>query len=219
MFNMFTTILDSVLADASIAPYYAMYEGFAASLGQLFPFLLIALCFFVGMFGGRFSGLIRVLLLFSVGFIASVYWAAPFIQQFFPQIPALWIGLAAGVVAAVFSRLVYNLAYIGCIGFDVYNICFGALFFAELTVHTQGNNQLSLLVAAGAVLIALFLRKYLEMLVTAAAGGIGVAFFVKPLFDYTVFFGGDPIVPVVIVGSIIAIFLFLYQYRSRVYYV
>jgi hypothetical protein len=219
MFNMFTTILDAVLKEASIAPYYAMYEGFVASLGQLFPFLLIALCFFVGMFGGRFSGIIRVVLLFSVGFIASVYWVAPFIGDFFPQIPALWVGLAAGVVAAVFSRLVYNLAYIGCISFDVYNICFGALFFVELTSYTQGNNQLSLMVAAGAVIIALFLRKYLEMLVTAAAGGIGVAFFVKPLFDYTVYFEGEPMVPVVIVGSIIAIFLFIYQYRSRVYYV
>ena len=72
------------------------------------------------------------------------------------------------------------------IGFDVYNICFGALFFVELTAYTQGNNQLSLMVAGGAVIIALFLRKYLEMLVTAAAGGIGVAFFMQKLFDYTV---------------------------------
>ena len=212
---MFTSILDSVLNEPSIAPYVESFKGFADSLGNLFPFLVIALCLVVGAFGRKLSGLIRVALLFSIGFVSSVYWVAPFLAKFIPGIPAVGLGVAVGVVAAVLSKMIYNLTYIGCIGFDVYNICFNALFLTELTVNTQGDNILSLAIAAGAVVIALGVRKYLEMIITAAAGGIGIAFFVQTLYDYTTYFEYDANMTKFILGGIIAIPLFFFQYRDR----
>ena len=214
---MFTSILDSVMNEPSIAPHVATYNGFVASLGDFFPYLLIALCLMVGLFGRRLSGLIRVVLLFAIGFVASVYWVAPFVQKYV-AIPAIAVGLAVGLLAAVLSRMIYNFVYIGCIGFDVYNICFNALFFAELTAHTQGNLPISLGAAAVAVALALFLRKYLEMIITAAAGGVGVAFFVKSLFDYTASFSFDPTMTMLVAGAIVAVPMFIYQYYNRVIY-
>ena len=214
---MFTSIFDAVMNEPSIAPHYATVNGFIASLGELFPFIVIALSLIVGLFGRRLSGVIRTVLLFAIGFVASIYWVAPLVQQFAP-VPALYIGLAVGLLASVLSRMIYNFVYIGCIGFDVYNICFNALFFAEITVHTQGNLPISLGAAAVAVALALFLRKYLEMIITAAAGGIGVAYFVKTLFDYTASFSFDPNVTMLVAGAIVAVPMFFYQYYNRVIY-
>ena len=214
---MFTSILDSVMNEPSIAPHVATYNGFVASLGEFFPYLLIALCLTVGLFGRRLSGLIRVVLLFAIGFVASVYWVAPLVQQYV-AIPALAVGLAVGLLAAVLSRMIYNFVYIGCIGFDVYNICFNAIFFAELTVHTQGNLPVSIVAAVAAVGLALLLRKYLEMIITAAAGGIGIAFFVKGIFDYTSFLPLDATLTMVLAGIVLAIPMFIYQYYNRVIY-
>ena len=215
---MFTSIFDSVLQESSIAPYVEQYNGFAASLGDFYPFALIALCLMVGLFGRRLSGLIRWVLLFAIGFVASVYWVAPLAQQYVPDVPAIAIGLAAGILAAVLSRMIYNFVYIGCIGFDVYNICINAIFLPTLTVYTEGNLPLSIGLAVGAVILALLLRKYLEMIITAAAGGIGIAFFVQPIFDYNALIPLEPTMAMLVVGAVLAVPMFIYQYYNRVIY-
>lgn len=208
-----------MLQEPSIAPYYEIISGFLATFGLLLPVLAIVLSFVVGLYGRRLSGVIRVVLLFAIGFIASVHWLAPIVADYAPEIPALFVGLAAGCLVAVLSKMIYNLVYIGCIGFDVYNICFSALFFVEVTSLTQGNMYASLAVAAVAVLLALAVRKYLEMIITSAAGGLGVAFFMKSLFDYTVYLPYEATVSILAVGVLVAVPLFIYQYRQRIYYV
>lgn len=215
---MLTSILDSVGKDPAIAPYVAQYNDFVAELGGAFQFLLIALCLVVGLFGRRLSGVIRVALLFVIGFVASVYWVVPVVQEFVPTVPTLVIAISIGLFAAVMSRMIYNFVYIGCIGVDVYNICFGALFFVELTSLTKGNLGLSIGVAAVAVIIALLLRKYLEMLFTAGLGAFGVAYFLKDLVDYTASINLDAMTTVGILAAIIAIPMFIYQYYNRVIY-
>ncbi len=215
---MFTSILNSVMNESSIAPFVATCKEYIASLGLAFPIILICLCLVVGLFGRRLSDTIRFLLLFAIGFVASVHWVAPFIQGFVPAIPAYAIGLAVGIFAAVMSRFIYNVAYVGVIGFDTYNICFNALFLVELTAYTKGNLAVSITVAVVATVIALLLRKYLEMIITAAAGGIGLAFFVQKIFDYTVYINLDQMTAILIVGGVLAIPMFIYQYYNRVIY-
>lgn len=215
---MFTSIFNSVMNEPSIVPFTAAFKEFIASLGGFYPLVLIALCLVVGLFGRRLSDVIRVVLLFAVGFVASVHWVAPLVQGFIPSIPAYVIGLAIGIFAAVMSRMIYNLVYVGCIGFDTYNICFNALFLVEVTALTKGNLYLCVGIAVAAVVIALLLRKYLEMIITAAAGGIGVAYCVKMIYDYTTFINFDATTSMLIVGAIIAVPMFIYQYYNRVIY-
>ena len=62
---MFTSIFDSVMKEASIAPFVSTFNEFVASLGMLFPLALIALCLIVGFFGRRLVDLVRVTLLFA----------------------------------------------------------------------------------------------------------------------------------------------------------
>lgn len=215
---MFTSIINSVMNEPSIAPFFASYEEFVANLGILYPIILIGLCLAVGIYGRRNSGLLRVVLLFAVGFVASVYWISPIVQNLVPAIPGYVVGLAFGIFAAVISRMIYDFVYIGCIGFDTFNICFNALFIVELTTLTKGNMALCVGIAVIAVIIALLLRKYLEMILTAGIGGIGVAYFFKMVFDYTAYVNLDAGTAVLVVGAVLAIPMFIYQYYNRVLY-
>ena len=155
---MFTSIFNSVMNEPSIVPFTAAFKEFIASLGGFYPLVLIALCLVVGLFGRRLSDVIRVVLLFAVGFVASVHWVAPLVQGFIPSIPAYVIGLAIGIFAAVMSRMIYNLVYVGCIGFDTYNICFNALFLVEVTALTKGNLYLCVGIAVAAVVMVVIYK-------------------------------------------------------------
>ena len=215
---MFVSIFDSVMNEASIAPYVATAKEYIASLGSLFYIGLIAICLFVGLFGRRFSGLVRVSLLFAIGFVASVYWLCPIVANVAPQIPGYYIGLAAGLFAAVMSNLIYNGVYIGAIGFDVYNICFNAMMFESITALTKGNLPVSIGVASVAVILALVIRKYLEMLITAAAGGIGIAFCISKLYNYAEMMGMEAKMAMLVVGAVLTLPMFIYQYRHRLWF-
>ena len=212
---MFVSIFDSVMNEASIAPFVATAKEYVASLGSLIYIGLIAVCLFVGLFGRRFSGLVRVSLLFAIGFVASVYWLCPMVAKVAPQIPGYAIGLAAGLFMAVISRLIYNGVYIGAIGFDVYNICFNAMMFESVTALTKGNLPVSIGVASAAVLFALVIRKYLEMLITAAAGGIGIAFCAFKLYNYAEMMHMEAKMAILVAGAVLALPMFIYQYRNR----
>ena len=213
---MFTSIFDSVMKEASIAPFVSTFNEFVASLGMLFPLALIALCLIVGFFGRRLVDLVRVTLLFAIGFVASMYWIVPLVADMLPGVPGYAIGLGVGFVAALLSRLIYNGVYIGVIGFDTFNICFNGLFLAELTALTMGDFNTSIGVACAVTLVALMLRKYLEMLITAAAGGIGIAFFANQIYNYAASFNLAPMTTVIAVGAVFAFPMFLFQYRNRI---
>ena len=215
---MFASILKSVLTEQSIAPFVDKFNSFVAYLGDFYPIAIITICFIIGLFGRRLSGLIRVCLLFAVGFVASVHWLAPIVVKIVPGVPAILVGIAVGIFAAVMSRMIYDFVYIGCIGFDTYNICFNALFLVEITAMTKGNIPLCVGIAAVAVVLALLIRKYLEMLLTAGVAGIGIAYYLKQLVDYTVHVNLQPNTTVIILGAILAVPLFIYQYYHRVIY-
>ena len=212
---MFMSIFDSVINEPSIAPFVSTVKGYAETLGIAFYIGLIAVCLFVGLYGRRCSGLVRVSLLFAIGFVASVYWICPLVAKYAPQIPGYSIGLAAGLFLAVISRLVYNGVYIGVIGFDVYNICFNGIMLEKVTAMTKGNLPVSIGIACAVVLFALIIRKYLEMLITAAAGGIGIAFFASKIFDYAAKMNMSATTAMLIVGGVLTLPMFIYQYRHR----
>ena len=91
------------------------------------------------------------------------------------------------------------------------------MFFPGLVNLTKGNLPTSIAVALVLVVIALMLRKYLEMIITSGIAGIAIAFAVKSyIFDYTTFVPLESTVTALILGGILAVVMLIYQYRNRI---
>lgn len=214
---MLTKIFGTVLADPSIAPTVEFIEEFIEPIGMFIGVALIALLLGLGFFGQRIFGFVRWLLVFIVGFFAGAGFLAPVLQIFAPALKASVVGVAAGLILAVLSRFIYNVVFVAVIGFDAFNICFNALFFPGLVNLTKGNLPTSIAVALVLVVIALMLRKYLEMIITSGIAGIAIAFAVKSyIFDYTTFVPLESTVTALILGGILAVVMLIYQYRNRI---
>lgn len=214
---MLTKLFDTVMADPSIAPHVDFIQDFTEPLGLFLGIALAALLLALGFFGQRMFGFVRWALVFVVGFFAGAGWLAPALQKFAPALDALIVGVAAGLILAVLSRFIYNVVFVAVIGFDVFNICYNALFFPGLEAMTKENLPISIAIALVCVFIALVLRKYLEMIITSGIGGIALAFAIKSfLFDFTAFLPLAPVTSAVILGAVLAVVMLIYQYRNRI---
>lgn len=214
---MLTKLMGNVLADPSIAPAAEFLEDFTAPLGLFIGIVLFAVLLGVGFFGQRMFGFIRWSLVFVVGFVLGTGLVAPILQFFAPAISGLWVGVAVGLILAVLSRFIYNIVFVAVIGFDGFNICFNALLFPGITAMTKGNYVTSLAVAFVLVIFALAIRKYFEMILTSAIGGIALAFVVKSYFyNYAALLPLDPTTSAVILGLILTVPMVIYQYKNRI---
>ena len=214
---MFTTFYDAAMADPSIAPYVDPFLDFVEPLGLFFGILLVALTFVLGFFGQRMFGFLRWTIVFADGFILGAGLLAPILKTVAPAISGLMVGLAVGLILAALSRFIYNMVFVGVIGFDVFNICFNALLIPALAGITKGNVAFSLGAALIIVIVALVFRKYFEMVLTAAVGGIGLAFALKAfIFNYTVLLPLAPATTALILGAIVAVVMLVYQFKTRI---
>jgi len=149
----------------------------------VYPFLVLALieCFA----GKRLLGFQKFVACFILGFEYGVLYVSPMLDD----VVAIdhWIaGLVIGLVAALLSKLIYFLAYVGIVGYAVYFIAYtGTYLPAEVAAFVQGNQLYSLIVALVAVVIVLLLRKWIEMLGTSALGAWGVFKCAEMLVDFS----------------------------------
>ena len=212
-------MLNSMIDTAKFAPVIELvtkeYNAFMAEHRPLVLLLLLPILLVVGFFGKRLFGYVRVFLFFVLGFAAGYFLCSPYVQQYIPAIPAVVTASFLGILLAVLSKFVYNALFVGVIGFDVFNICFNALFFSELEQLTKGDYVVSIAVAVVVVAIALLLRRYVEMILTAAIGGIGFAFVFREVFVYTAFVLIKPDITSLVLGGILAVVMLIFQYVTR----
>jgi len=191
------------------------YNAFMAEHRPLVLLLLLPILLVVGFFGKRLFGVFRVCGFLALGFLVGYFFCSPYVQTYIPAIPAAVTGAFLGILLAVLSKFIYNAVYVGVIGFDAFNICFSALFFPQLETLTKGNWVISIAVAVIVVAISLILRKYIEMIGTAAVGGIGFAFVLREVFVYTAFVMIDPDITSLILGGVLAMVMLIFQYITR----
>ena len=56
------------------------------------------------------------------------------------------------------------------------------------------------------------------MIITAGAAGVGLAFYLNQLFNYAPGFNLDPTTGVFLVGLVVGVPMFIYQYYNRILY-
>lgn len=169
----FSELYASVTAHDGIASLISTAEGYinmvpAAAVAGI----LLVLSLIMAFFGKKLLGFMKFVTCFGVGYALGVYYLTAPIQGAFASIPSWVIGLVVGAVAALLCVLIYFLAYVVGFGYSVYLVLMGGYYLPEtITSFTKGNWIVSLAAAAVVIVIALLLRKWIEMLGTAALGG------------------------------------------------
>lgn len=190
---------------------------FLDSIGFLAPVIFIALAFILLMFGRKLASPIKFITLFCVGYVLGAFYITPLITPFLP-VPAWVCGIVIAIVSAVVYRFVFYVLYSVAVLFTVYNISYSGFMLGEGAEHSDGKAIISLIIAAVCVILFFVLYKYLEMLLTAAVGGLIIADTVRfMIYDYTTleFMQPNGWIATLIIILIFTAVGFVFQYKTR----
>lgn len=217
---MYEFIFIKIASDANILGLWELFLGLIEPYMVYVPFVLLGLCLLPALLGRRIFSFLRFLAFFGAGFILSVHLLTPFIEPFIPGLPAWVVGIITGLVAAVLSKFLYYIGYALVAGYAVYIIIYKGMILPELMTFATGNMYVSLAFAAGAIILAFLLRKYIEMMGTALLGAWGIAETVRLWWDYPALdaFAGIEFIPVLVATLALGIICFIIQFVTRVRY-
>lgn len=217
---MYEFIFINLAADANIVGLWELFLGLIEPYMVYVPFVLIALCLLPALLGKRIFSFLRFLAFFGAGFILSVHLLTPLIEPFIPGLPAWVVGIITGLVAAVLSKFLYYIGYAVFAGYAVYIIIYKGMILPEVMTFATGNMYVSLAFAAGAIILAFLLRKYIEMMGTSLLGAWGIAETVRLWWNYPALdaFVGIEFIPVLVATLALGIIFFIIQFVTRVRY-
>ena len=215
-----TGLIDSesaaLKAEADIAPIWEMACGYIEMVVPYMAYIVMALGLVVALFGKKLLPVVKFLGFFAIGFGAGVLYLSPVIDSLF-VIPSWIVGLVIGVIAAVFSKILYLIVFALVPGYAVYSACFTASVLPMVTEFTKGNLIFSLVAGVVAIVIVFLLRKWVEMLATAVIGANMLIAAINTAFDFMsleFLQGFETIVFWVLVG-IVALIGFIVQVKTR----
>lgn len=187
-----------------------------APISAVLPYILILLSLVVAFFGKKIMAIIKFTAFFVFGFALGLHFVTPWIGYTI-DVPGWVCGLVIAIVAATLYRTVYMAAYILAGSYCLYMVFYNGFYAIPRPEFSGYRAAISLLFVLIAVLLALFVRKYIEMLGTAVLGGYFVALVFRTLiFDYrTVFLASMPKLATFIITFAIAIPAFIVQFRTR----
>ena len=214
VWELLVAIYTAISTNATVV---ALWEGLMGLISVVLPYMtyiLLALCVVETFFGKKLFGLQKFLLFLTVGFTAGIQYVAPLITGLLP-IPEWVVGLVVGIVCALLCKFLYFVVYVVAAGYSVYMIAYSGAYLSFVTNFTKGNLIIALVCAAVAVVVALLLRKYIEMLGTAALGAWGVVTYVKAIYDFTALVPGSEALVGLIAFGVIALIGFAVQVKTR----
>lgn len=180
------------------------------------PFIYIGLSLLLVFLGKRMFALPRFLAFLWLGFLLGTYYLSPLVLSVLPDMPAWIIGVVVGIIAAVLSKFIYFVAYAAVVAYPVYQLSF-SLFLVDVLTPEGGRYWVALAIALVVVVIFFLLRKFIEMLGTAALGGFFIAESIRMLWDYTTldFLNGIEWVGTLAITVVIALIGFIVQVKTR----
>ena len=198
---------------------WGLVKGFLCKLGAFLPVLLLALAAVEICFGKKLLGVQRFIACALGGYIVGVLTVSPLINQVF-LLPAYVSGIVVAIVAAILSRYIYYVLLAVASGYSVFLIFYNNPFL-PFALPTVGNLVVCAIIAVVAIILTFVLRKYIEMLGTAALGGFFVTrIVIANYFDYRtwgVFVDKVWLGHLIFIG-VIAIVGFIVQYKTRTRY-
>ena len=168
----FKDLFASVTAEGGpVETYWTMGLDFIKGLlplAWILPAILAVLSLVQVFAGKKLLGLQKFIACFVVGYALGAVLLTPVIAQVF-EISDWIVGLVVGVVAALLCKPIYFLSYVAVAGYGVYALCMSDVL-PEAVASFTNSWYIALAAAVVAVVLALILRKWIEMLGTAALG-------------------------------------------------
>ncbi len=232
--EFFTTLKEArfgfgVIRDAVINLYYAItanpdiqpiWNWIMNTVKPVFSFVILVLIL-LGIsgtfFGQKMMSVFKFAFFFVVGFTLGIHLLAPVIPEVV-KIPAWVVGLVVALVAAVLYRFLYYALYAVSIGYSSYILFYYGFFLIKNPVYTTTRALVCTLLALGVVAVAFALRKYVEMVGTAAIGAwIITMLFIWYVYNFTKWpmFAGREWLGVAIVTVIIGLCGAFAQFKTR----
>ncbi len=238
MFNSFAEFFKAVktaefdfaaIRDYIVSVYYEMtvnpdiseiWNGIMSLIAPIFKFVMIAVvvgCLLIAFFGKKIKGFLTFVGFFVLGFTAGIYFLTPIIPETV-TIPGWLVGLVVAIVAAVIHRFLYYFVYALAVGYSVYIITFNGFYISSIASYTMGKALVCLFVSLICVIIAFAVRKYIEMVGTAALGAyLATVVFIKNIYDFSALpiFASAPWVAILIPTAVIGILGAIVQIKTR----
>ncbi len=176
-------------------------------------FLLLALGIVELLYGKKFLNAQKFVFCAIAGYIVGSEAVHGIINKIF-EIPPYVCGIAIAILAAVLSKMIYNIALYGGSGFLVYLLFFanGVLPFG---LPTEGNQIISLIIALVVVIAMFICRKNIDRILTSFVGSFCITTAVMKLFGKTV--DKSWVSFLIIVGLFVFGFIFQRKRRKRYY--
>lgn len=198
-------------------PDLGFLKNLVDSLAGILPFIMIGVMLIMAFFGKKLLPLAKFIFFFVLGFDLGVVYINPLIDKIV-DIPSWVSGLILGILAAILYRLLYVLFFATAVFYSVFNVCYLGLGDALSGMGTMAP-YIFMGVAAVAVILAFVLRKYVEMLATAALGGYVIADLLgKHVFgNYAAisFLAGNEWIATLVIAVVIALPGFIVQVKTR----
>ncbi|MBO5907776.1 MAG: hypothetical protein J6Q85_06475 [Clostridia bacterium] len=171
----FGGIFASATAEGSAAARYFeiaknWLESVTAGFVWAIPAVLVLLSLIQVFAGKKLLGLQKFLASFVAGFALGAALVTPLISGLGVQIEDWIVGLVVGIIAALLCKLVYFLAYVIAAGAATYTLCVSGIL-PEVISNYSKDMIVAIVATVVVIVLALVLRKFIEMLGTAALGG------------------------------------------------
>ena len=149
---------------------------------KVLPFVGLFVCAVLLLFGKKIMPVVKVAFCFVAAFFASEYWLipliSPLVSKLFTITPVIGYAISAvlAIVAAILSKFIFALLYVGGIGGGVFFALYSGMIISKpiAGISIKGNYLVCGAAAAVVVVLAILLRNLIKKLGTAAVGAYGI---------------------------------------------
>ncbi len=217
--DFFNWFFHDMAQNASISGLWQYVMNAISGFAAFVPYVLLLLSLVEVFFGKKLLGLQKFLVAAAIGYCVGVTYVHGLIAPIFPTLPDYISGAVIALVAAVLSKFIYVITYIVAAGYAGYLLAYVPTYIPFLKGITHENILFSAIVAVVFIILALLLRKHIEMFGTAALGGFFISKIVISGFKFNYveleLFGTFGWLVELIAILLIGLIGFIVQYKTR----
>ena len=208
------SLFDRVIEHPTVKGILDKVDAALANVTFLIPIIFIAISALLVWKGKKLFPILRFFAVLAAGMAGGVLVVTPVIRIIFPTVSSLVVGLAVGILLAIFSKFTYYFVAMCGIVYVAHYYC----YVGRIPFIPAGKLVIGLAIGLALFLVFVLLRSYMEKMLPAAAGGFLVAYSVCTFwynFAALSIFGGRRLFAYGAVMVVFAILGLVFQKQKR----